>query len=105
MRRSVASVLRRASEQAMNVVDAVAGMITSPVRTLRSIAHDGANAFVPIVMLVVAVIVAEAKALQRLLFLLGDGGSIIVRRIRDDVFVADLRTHVAVLVGTCVVAA
>jgi thiol-disulfide isomerase/thioredoxin len=89
----------------VNVVDAVAGMFTSPVRTLRAIARDGANVIAPIGFLLLAVVLVEAKQLQRFLLLLSDGGMVIVHRIRDDILVADLRTHGALIVGAAVVAA
>ncbi|HEY4222976.1 MAG TPA: redoxin domain-containing protein [Myxococcota bacterium] len=88
----------------MKTVDALGGMLTAPVATLRRIAAEGANPVAPIALLLVSIVFIEAKTLQRLAFLVVDGGTVILKRF-PDVFVDDLRTDAALLVGTCAVVA
>lgn len=59
------------------------GMLTQPLSTLRSIAHEGAPAWPPIVAYVVITALIELKVLVRLTFLLDEGGATIARRIRE----------------------
>ena len=88
----------------MKAADALAGMIAAPVTTSQRIAREGANPFVPLGLLVLAVALVEAKTLQRYLFLVSTAGAVMGRRIWE-VFVSDLQTHAAVLAGTVVVVA
>ncbi len=88
----------------VGALDALGGMIAAPVRTLRAVAARGAPWWPPVALLVAAVVVVDVKVLARLSFLVGAGGEVILRRIRDTLF-DDLKTHAALLLATCAVVA
>lgn len=80
------------------------GMLGDPVHTLRTIAAEGGSPAVPLALLVVVTMLLELKVLGRLTLLLDDGGTVILRRIRD-ALLDPLKTDALLLALTCLAVA
>lgn len=91
-------------EQARRSALRTGGMIADPIRTLRAIASEGASPAVPLALFVVVTLLIELKVLGRLALLLDDGGTVILRRLRD-ALLEPTRTDLLLLVITAFVAA
>lgn len=88
----------------MRTVDALGGLVTSPVRTLHRMTREGVAVWPPMALLLVVTTFVALKPLVRLALLFDTGGFVIVRRIRD-VYVDALRVDVMLLAVTAAVLA
>lgn len=78
----------------------LAGMLTAPMATLRALAaRDQRAIWPPLALYLLVLALAEAKVLLRLGFLFSDGGTVILRRMRDALW-EPARTDLFVLAGT-----